>query len=140
MFVLSFSLLSGVIFGIGMMISGMVNPVKVIGFLDIAGEWDPTLAFVMGGALLVFIPFYFLLIRRCEKPIADRCFFMPESNVIDKKLLGGAALFGIGWGIAGICPGPAITMLGSGNLLIILFIIAMGAGLFITDKLMALRC
>ncbi|MPS31062.1 MULTISPECIES: YeeE/YedE family protein [unclassified Salinivibrio] len=119
------ALLSGFIFGVGMMVSGMTNPSKVIGFLDVFGQWDPSLAFVMGGALLVFVPGYFLAVRRQKKPLMADQFFLPKTRKIDKKLVGGALLFGAGWGLAGLCPGPAITAIGSGSLPIALFMVSM---------------
>jgi Predicted transporter component len=123
------ALLSGFIFGAGMMVSGMVDPAKVIGFLDVFGEWDPSLAFVMGGALLVFAPGYLLIVRRQQKPILADQFCLPKTQTIDKKLVGGALLFGTGWGLAGLCPGPAITAIGSGALPIALFVISMLVGM-----------
>ncbi|OOE33455.1 transporter [Salinivibrio kushneri] len=123
------ALLSGFIFGVGMMVSGMVNPAKVIGFLDVFGQWDPSLAFVMGGALLIFVPGYFLAIRQQQKPILADQFCLPKTRKIDKKLIGGALLFGTGWGLAGLCPGPAITAIGSGALPISLFVISMLVGM-----------
>ncbi|WP_077667146.1 YeeE/YedE family protein [Salinivibrio sp. PR6] len=119
------ALLSGFIFGVGMMVSGMTNPSKVIGFLDVFGQWDPSLVFVMGGALLVFVPGYFLAVRRQKKPLMADQFCLPKTRKIDKKLVGGALLFGAGWGLAGLCPGPAITAIGSGSLPIALFMISM---------------
>ena len=129
---------SGVLFGIGMVISGMANPVKVIGFLDITGEWDPSLAFVMGGALAVFVPAYLLLIKpRSESVFGDKI-ICPTSKAIDKRLVGGAAMFGIGWGLLGVCPGPAVASLFTGNTQVLLFIAAMLVGSF-TAKTMVQR-
>ncbi len=102
---------SGVLFGIGMVISSMADPAKVIGFLDITGAWDPSLAFVMGGALAVFVPAYLLLIKSRSESVFGDEIVCPTSKVIDKKLVGGAALFGIGWGLLGVCPGPAVASL-----------------------------
>ncbi|MDD1783658.1 YeeE/YedE family protein [Enterovibrio sp. ZSDZ35] len=127
------SLLSGLLFGLGMMISGMVNPQKVIGFLDLFGQWDPSLAFVMGGALMVFIPGYFLVIKPQKSPRLAATFNFSTPSKADTKLLTGSALFGVGWGLAGICPGPAITLLGSGSMTIATFIISMLAGMFIVQ-------
>lgn len=123
------ALLSGFIFGVGMMVSGMVNPAKVIGFLDVFGQWDPSLAFVMGGALLVFVPGYFLGVSRQKNPVLADQFCLPKTQTLDKKLIGGALLFGTGWGLAGLCPGPAITAIGSGALPIGLFVISMLVGM-----------
>ena len=128
------SLMAGLLFGLGMMISGMVDPNKVIGFLDIAGSWDPSLAFVMGGALLVFMPFYFLVIRKMDKPVCEADFHLSKNNLIDNKLITGAVLFGLGWGIAGICPGPAVTSLSGGNPTILLFMVSMLAGVWLGCK------
>ncbi|WP_099612402.1 YeeE/YedE family protein [Vibrio fujianensis] len=127
------SLVSGVLFGVGMAISGMANPTKVIGFLDIAGTWDPSLIFVMGGALLVFLPAYFLLIKPQQKPWNASEFCLTTSRTIDAKLLLGAALFGIGWGIAGICPGPAVSSLALGNPDVWIFFISMIVGLSVMN-------
>lgn len=135
MFTRLMTLTSGVLFGLGMMISGMVDPVNVIGFLDIAGDWNPSLMFVMGGALLVFMPIYFLVIRHLDKPVCDSEFKVTKNNSVDPKLLTGAALFGIGWGIAGVCPGPAVTSLSSGNITIIAFTLSMLVGFFIVGKI-----
>ncbi|MCC4797718.1 transporter [Enterovibrio norvegicus] len=128
------ALFSGGLFGAGMMISGMVNPANVIGFLDVYGNWNPSLAFVMGGALMVFMPGYLLLIKPRSTPIAETHFSISKRNDIDKRLLLGSAIFGVGWGLAGICPGPAITVLGSGSLNIILFISSMAMGMLVVDK------
>jgi uncharacterized protein len=104
------SLVSGILFGMGLTLSDMINPQRVLGFLDVAGSWDPTLAFVMGGALLVTFP-AFQLVRRFGKPLCATQFQIPTNRVIDKRLVSGAALFGIGWGLVGLCPGPAIAVL-----------------------------
>ena len=129
------SLLSGLLFGLGLALSGMVDPARVLGFLDVAGAWDPSLAFVMGGALLVFMPGYFLLVRpRSQSLLGEACPVAPSSR-LDGRLLGGAALFGIGWGMAGICPGPALSLLTGGQPLIWLFVAAMVAGMLLVDRL-----
>jgi uncharacterized protein len=122
------NLFAGTLFGLGLAISGMVNPAKVIGFLDFAGDWDPTLAFVFGGALLVVIPAFRLILRR-PHPVLAEDFDLPTKKVVDGRLLGGAAVFGIGWGLAGLCPGPAVTALASGLLPVFLFVAAMVAGM-----------
>ncbi|AYO54328.1 YeeE/YedE family protein [Acinetobacter wuhouensis] len=125
----------GGLFSIGLMISGMSNPAKVIGFLDLFGQqWDPSLAFVMIGAILVaFIPFQ-LAIR---KPVTvfNEPIDLPKNNQLDKKLLLGAFIFGIGWGIAGICPAPAFTLIGLGYYQAAYFIIAMLVGVLIHRKI-----
>jgi len=102
------SLLAGLIFGSGLIISGMINPAKVQNFLDITGTWDPSLALVMGAALLV-TGIGYKLVLRLPHPLFDAKFQIPALTAIDAKLLGGAAMFGLGWGLAGFCPGPAIT-------------------------------
>ena len=122
------SLLAGVIFGLGLTISGMVNPAKVIGFLDLAGDWDPTLALVMGGALAVALP-GLALVRRRQRPLLDESFQVPSRKEIDPRLLGGAALFGVGWGLAGFCPGPALAALASGLAPVLIFVAAMIVGM-----------
>ena len=122
------ALLAGMLFGMGMVISQMVDPVKVIGFLNISGNWDPSLAFVMGGALMVFAPAYHFLIKPRNQAISGEALKIPTKKQIDAPLLTGAALFGLGWGIAGICPGPALTAMVSGQKEIIFFILAMALG------------
>lgn len=104
------SLLSGTVFGFGLALSGMMDPARVRGFLDVLGQWDPTLAFVMGGATLV-MALAWLIQRRMLAPFADDQFHLPGTKLIDPALIGGAALFGVGWGIAGLCPGPALASL-----------------------------
>lgn len=101
---------SGLLFGAGLLIGGMTQPSKVVGFLDLAGDWDPSLAFVMGGAIGVFLPL-FRLINRRRAPLYAASFALPTRRDLDAPLLLGAALFGIGWGLAGYCPGPALTAL-----------------------------
>lgn len=129
------SLMSGLLFGLGLALSGMVDPARVLGFLDVAGAWDPSLAFVMGGALLVFMPGYFLLVRpRSQSLLGEACPVVPSSR-LDGRLLGGAALFGIGWGMVGICPGPALSLLTGGQPLIWLFVAAMVTGMLLVDRL-----
>jgi uncharacterized protein len=122
------SLFSGALFGLGLTISGMVNPQKVIGFLDVAGNWDPTLAVVMGGALLVAIPALRLIFKR-SRPVLEDEFEVPTKKELDAELLGGSALFGVGWGLSGLCPGPAMTALASGLAPVFAFVAAMIAGM-----------
>ncbi len=122
------ALFSGALFGLGLAVSGMVDPAKVIGFLDVAGNWDPTLAFVMGGALLVAIPAFRLISRRPRPVLADD-FALPTKKDVDARLLGGAALFGVGWGLAGFCPGPSVTALVTGLAPVFAFVAAMIAGM-----------
>ncbi|PSW18267.1 transporter [Photobacterium sanctipauli] len=125
------ALFAGLLFGLGMMVSGMVDPERVIGFLDVAGNWDPSLAFVMGGALLVFVPSYQLLIKPRQSPVCSAEFKVSKSKTVDSRLVTGAALFGLGWGIAGVCPGPAVTSLSGFNPAMILFIATMLAGMLV---------
>ncbi|CAH0529603.1 DUF6691 family protein [Vibrio hippocampi] len=121
--------ISGLLFGIGMIVSGMSNPENVIAFLDVAGDWRIDLAFVMGGALLVFAPVYWFVIAKRHKPIIANSFSLAAKTLIDRQLIIGASLFGIGWGIAGICPGPAIASMSLGSWEIFAFIAAMLLGM-----------
>ncbi len=120
--------IAGLLFGAGLTISGMVNPMKVLNFLDLSGTHDFTLAFVMGGGLLTAMIGYQLLLRR-PKPLFTNCFQIPETKLIDAKLVSGAALFGLGWGISGICPGPAIAGLVFGYSQSFIFVAAMAIGI-----------
>ncbi|RKJ89897.1 YeeE/YedE family protein [Aeromonas veronii] len=128
------SLFAGLLFGLGMAISGMVDPARVTGFLDLAGAWDPSLAFVMGGALLVFMPGYFLLVKPRRQSVLGEPIAAVPAPKLDRNLVGGAALFGIGWGLVGICPGPALSLISSGQPMIMLFIAAMVAGILLFDR------
>lgn len=121
------SLVAGVVFGLGLAVAEMTNPLKVLDFLDLAGNWDPSLAFVMGGAVLVTLTAFRFILRRPVPIYAER-FHLPTLTQLDRKLLGGAALFGIGWGLAGYCPGPALATLLSGNSETWLFVPAMLVG------------
>lgn len=123
------ALISGLIFGLGLVISGMANPAKVQNFLDLFGTWDPSLAFVMGGAIAVTAPGYWFILKR-KTPLLSNAFHLPTRTDLDPKLLSGAAIFGVGWGLGGFCPGPAITsasLLGSGTLV---FVAAMIVGMW----------
>lgn len=122
------SYLIGLVFGIGISISGMANPAKVTNFFDFAGIWDPSLAFVMGGALIVAF-FGYRYVLRQPSPFADVKFHLPTSRTLDVKLLGGSAVFGIGWGIAGFCPGGALPAIGTGRTEVFVFVGAMLAGI-----------
>jgi uncharacterized membrane protein YedE/YeeE len=115
------ALISGILFGLGLSVSQMIDPAKVVNFLDITGSWDPSLAFVMAGALAVNLVATPLILKR-KKPICDKLFRTPLKEQIDRRLILGAALFGIGWGIAGYCPGPMITSISfmTGDILIVL--------------------
>jgi uncharacterized membrane protein YedE/YeeE len=121
---------AGLLFGVGLALSGMTNPAKVLAFLDVAGAWDPTLAFVMGGALAVATP-GFALARRRARPWLAPAFAIPERRDVDASLLGGAALFGIGWGLVGLCPGPALADLSRGAWEVLLFATALAAGMLL---------
>ena len=128
--------LIGLIFGTGIAVSGMANPAKVLNFFDIAGAWDPSLILVMGGAVVVTFVGYRLVFVRAAPILADH-FHLPTSRVIDAKLLGGSALFGIGWGIAGFCPGGALPALGTGRWEAFLFTGALIGGVFLAKFLQA---
>lgn len=117
-------LAAGTLFGAGLVLSGMTDPAKVRGFLDFGGHWDPTLAFVMGGAIAVHLAAY-RLIRGRRAPVLGTSFQIPTRKDIDAKLLGGAALFGLGWGLGGYCPGPAVTSLTTGAPSVVAFVAAM---------------
>lgn len=126
------ALLSGLIFGLGLLISGMANPAKVLGFLDLAGNWDPSLAFVMGGAILVGIV-AFTIARRRGKSLLGNVMQLPTSKKIDRRLIWGSVTFGIGWGLAGYCPGPALVSLSTFAAKPWLFVSAMLAGMLIFE-------
>lgn len=126
--------ISGVLFGAGVTISGMVNPMKVLNFLDIFGTWDATLIFVMGAGLLVTLIGYQIIFKR-KAPMYAQSFRLPASEDIDAKLLGGAALFGVGWGLSGFCPGPAVASLVFGRTESFTFVIAMAAGMILTKQI-----
>lgn len=122
------ALAAGILFGLGLVVSQMTNPEKVIGFLDVFGQWDPSLAFVMGGALIVTTIGYRLATKN-PRPLFDNTFQIPTNQQIDKRLAIGSVLFGAGWGLVGLCPGPAVAALTIGGLPVIVFFIAMGAGM-----------
>lgn len=125
---------AGLLFGIGLLLSGMANPAKVIGFLDLAGAWDPSLALVMAGAITVAVlPFTWA--GRREQSLLDAPIRLPNKRELDARLIGGSLVFGIGWGIAGICPGPALAMLLSGHWQVVLFVLAMLAGMLLFNAL-----
>lgn len=120
--------LCGIVFGVGLAVSGMTNPAKVLAFLDVFGRWDPTLAFVMAGAVAVSAV-GFASARRRERAWLGSAFGIPTRRDLDARLLGGAALFGVGWGLVGLCPGPALASLGRGSGELTLFVGAMLAGI-----------
>ena len=122
--------IAGFLFAIGLAISGMTQPGKVTAFLDLAGNWDPSLAFVMMGAIATHAVLY-RVIRRRLTPLFASTFSVPTRSDLDYRLIGGAALFGIGWGLGGFCPGPAVTSLASGRLSVIIFVAAMLAGMLL---------
>ncbi len=121
---------SGLLFGLGLTVSHMINPAKVLGFLDIAGDWDPSLAFVMLGALAMAAPGY-ALAKRLNRPLCAEAFAPPARTEIDRRLIVGELLFGIGWGLVGYCPGPALASLGFGGGKTLLFVAAMLIGMTI---------
>ena len=127
------SLFCGIIFGIGLIISQMINPAKVLGFLNLFGEWDPSLAFVMIGALIISSPLFHLF-KNKEKPIFSSSFSISNKKEIDKKLIFGSILFGAGWGLVGLCPGPAITSIALLNASSAIFVVSMFIGFYIASK------
>ncbi|MEO6699704.1 MAG: DUF6691 family protein [Paraperlucidibaca sp.] len=132
------ALLAGALFGWGLIYSGMSDPYKVQDFLDLTGQWDATLAFVMGGAIAVTVP-AFALMHRLKKPLFAATFNWPLANIIDAKLVIGAMLFGIGWGLSGLCPGPALVNIGTGQGDILFFCATLLAGMWLHDRLLLKR-
>ncbi|MEO9101757.1 MAG: YeeE/YedE family protein [Burkholderiaceae bacterium] len=128
------SLLAGLVFGVGLIVSGMANPAKVLGFLDLAGPWDPSLAFVMGGAILVGLVAFHFGSKRTRSLLGAEM-KMPTARGIDRRLIIGSTLFGIGWGVAGFCPGPALVALGMGEMKALIFVAAMLAGMGVFELL-----
>jgi hypothetical protein len=127
-----FAFLFGMIFGIGLIMAGMANPAKVLGFLDFAGQWDPSLVLVMGGAI-TFGAAAFAIAKRRSHSLLGLVMQLPSAQHIDKRLIGGSLLFGIGWGLAGICPGPALVLVGAGRKEGWIFAIAMIIGMLIFE-------
>ncbi|HAT33152.1 MAG TPA: hypothetical protein DCW29_20580 [Janthinobacterium sp.] len=125
---LLFAFLGGLLFGLGLLVSGMTDPSKVIGFLDLAGRWDPSLALVMGGAILVTLPAFWYAGRR-RRSLLGLEMHLPATRAIDARLLGGSLVFGAGWGLAGFCPGPALASLLTGRPQALIFVLAMLAGM-----------
>ena len=121
-------LLVGLLFGAGLALSGMTDTQKVIGFLDLFGDWDITLMFVMGGGLMVTVPVY-QIYKNKSRPLFDTQFHLPGTSLIDKRLLSGAVLFGIGWGLFGYCPGPAISSIAYGHETTLYFVVSMVVGM-----------
>lgn len=128
-----FAFLCGLIFGVGLLISGMANPEKVLGFLDLSRPWDPSLAFVMIGAIAVGIV-GFALVKGKKRAFCGVPILLPANYTIDRTLVVGAILFGLGWGLAGICPGPALVLLGAGVGKGLLFILAMLVGMWLVNR------
>lgn len=122
------SLLSGLVFGLGLIVSGMADPAKVLGFLDVTGAWDPSLAFVMGGAIAVGLVAFAAAGRR-SKSLLGAPMRLPAAQAVDRRLVAGSLLFGVGWGMAGFCPGPALFSLGMGEVKALVFVGAMVAGM-----------
>ncbi len=128
-----FAFLCGLIFGVGLLISGMANPEKVLGFLNLSQPWDPSLAFVMIGAIAVGVV-GFALVKGKKRAFCGVPIMLPANNTIDRTLVVGAILFGLGWGLAGICPGPALVLLGAGVGKGLLFILAMLVGMWLVNR------
>lgn len=124
--------LVGLLFGLGLLLSGMTDPGKVLGFLDLAGLWDPSLAFVMGGAIAVGL-FAFALARKRTEALLGGAMHLPKSGEIDRKLVAGSVIFGVGWGLAGFCPGPALVSSAAGYTQALLFTAAMLAGMVLHE-------
>ncbi|PZP53196.1 MAG: hypothetical protein DI595_04320 [Agrobacterium fabrum] len=134
---LALALTAGALFGFGLSLSGMVDPARVSGFLDVAsGHWDPSLIFVLGGAVMVAVPGV-LLSRFFAKPVLAEDFSLPAKTRIDRPLITGSAIFGVGWGLAGFCPGPALSAFALGLMPVVLFVCAMIAGMLAHDRLYA---
>jgi uncharacterized protein len=119
---------AGVLFALGLLVSGMAVPSKVIAFLDVGGAWDPTLMFVMASALAIYAPIARVAKHR-PRPVLDSCFYLPTQTAIDLPLVGGAVIFGVGWGLSGYCPGPAVVSAGAGATGVLAFLGAMLAGM-----------
>lgn len=128
------ALAAGLVFGIGLIVSGMANPAKVLGFLDIAGAWDPSLMLVMAGAAGV-AAVAFATVRRRANSLLGEEIALPTSRGIDRRLVTGSLLFGVGWGMAGFCPGPALVALGTGSAKALVFVLAMLAGMALFERL-----
>jgi uncharacterized membrane protein YedE/YeeE len=135
------SLLAGLVFGLGLIVSGMANPAKVVGFLDLAGAWDPSLALVMGGAIAVGF-FAFLVANKRTRSFLGAEMKLPDARHIDRRLVLGSTVFGVGWGVAGFCPGPGLVALGMGEPKALVFVVAMLGGMLgfeVIDRLRSSR-
>ena len=128
------SLLAGLVFGLGLIVSGMANPAKVLGFLDLTGAWDPSLALVMAGAIGISF-FAFLFAKKRSRSLIGADMKLPTGRSIDRRLVIGSTLFGIGWGVAGFCPGPGLVALGLGEVKALIFVAAMLAGMVLFELL-----
>ena len=128
------SLVSGIIFGIGLVISGMTNPEKVIGFLSITHNWDASLIFVMGGGIITAGPFFYLMRNRQTSSLGNQI-DLPKKQKLYKKIIIGASLFGVGWGLVGLCPGPAIAAIATFDPIIIVFLLSMAAGVLVKKNI-----
>lgn len=133
-----FAFVAGLVFGIGLLVSGMVNPAKVLGFLDLAGRWDPSLVLVMAGAIAIGA-IGFVIAGRRKTTVLGTPMLLPTTRTIDRRLVVGAAVFGIGWGLAGFCPGPALVALGTGHVKALVFIAAMVAGMLAFEWIERMR-
>lgn len=133
------SLAAGFLFALGLVVSGMTQPDKVIAFLDFTGAWDPSLAFVMVGAIGVYLAVHRVLVLRRQRPVFAERFSIPETSAVNAPLIGGAALFGIGWGLSGFCPGPALVSLGAGTTAALWFVPAAVAGMALQQVLAHVR-
>lgn len=133
--VILIAFLSGMLMTAGIAVSAMIDPNKVLGFLHLGANWDPSLALVMGGALAIFLPGYHLLVRKRKAPVFDTRFHVPGQGRVDRKLVIGAVLFGLGWGLVGYCPGPAIAALTSGSMGTAGFVLSMIVGWYISRRL-----
>lgn len=131
--------LGGVVFGLGLAIAGMTQPAKIVGFFDYFGSWDPSLAFVMAGALLVYTPVYRWAVRTWQHPIWAPSFTLPTRKDIDGRLVLGSAIFGVGWGLGGYCPGPALTSVGAGSMQALTFGASMLVGVGLYQMIMRAR-
>lgn len=129
------ALACGAVFGLGLSLSGMLDPARVQGFLDVFGAWDPSLAFVLGGAVAVAM-IGVVLMRRMASPLLDTAFHLPTATKIDARLIIGSAIFGVGWGLVGLCPGPALSALSLGLMPVVAFVVAMVVGMIVHDRLM----
>jgi uncharacterized protein len=127
---LAIPFIAGLLFAVGLAIGGMTQPAKVVGFLDLFGDWDPSLAFVMGGALAVNLAVYRFTQAKRERPVLDETFHLPTNTQITARLIIGSALFGIGWGLSGFCPGPALASVVTGTAPVLVFVLFMGLGVY----------